>query len=130
VHIIIAPGLDDAGGAASAYGSNGIGPIAMPAADAFATRLEPGVGYNVELRVPWSTLGQPAPTLGSTVGFDVGIDLRLPPNEGGVLDYQAFHRVVPLLGTQKPNGVCPSYYWPAHPSCDDRTWCRPTLGGP
>ena len=85
------------------------------------------MGYDVELEIPWSTLGPPYPTLGAMAGFDIGIDVALPNEDGGLDWYQSFYEVRALTGPQMPNGACPM---DPHPGCDDRTWCRPALAGP
>jgi hypothetical protein len=134
MHVIAAPPALDAGGGGSALtfavnanGSGGGAPL--PASAGFAARLDPGVGYDIELQIPWSTLGPPYPTSGSTIGLDIGIDVMLPNDDGGLDWHQAFHKVLALVGTEMPNGACLSPTDP-HPACDDRTWCRPALGDP
>ena len=73
-------------------------------------------GYEVELRLPWTDLGgQPSP--GSSMGFDVGID---------VSDDEAMpRRVQSFLHYQSPTAATTcTATTTAEPSCDDRTWCE------
>jgi hypothetical protein len=117
-HIIIAAPPTDS---AASYATNG-GGIGTPlAAGTFATILDENVGYNVELEIPWSTLGSPPPSKGAKIAFDVGFDLMLP-SDGGLERYQAFHSILALTGA--PSQACGGFL---QPSCDDRTWCTPTL---
>jgi hypothetical protein len=112
------------GGIALIYGTNSpqnSAPLGSPMQ--FASRLEEGVGYDVELEIPWIALGAGAPAPGSYVGFDVGLDIVLPDDAGTQTVYQAFHAVV---STQHASDACVSPV--AYPGCDDRTWCRPALG--
>jgi hypothetical protein len=131
MHLIVAPafGTDASGYEAGAFiesaQANG-GPLLMNYPP-YAARVEPGVGYDVELEIPLSVLGQPDAAWGPKVGFDVGIDLVLPNDDGGFDWYQTFHEVLGLSGGAMPNGACPFNNFPT-PSCDDRTWCTPTLG--
>lgn len=83
----------------------------------FAARLVPG-GYEVELEIDWTSL-HGTPKTGLVIGFDLGVDVRQDPAViGPKLQSFLAYTAVSLTPCSKPT---------AHPSCDDRTWCTPTL---
>jgi hypothetical protein len=92
----------------------------------YATRLEPGVGYDVEVQIPWATLDASAPSPGSAIGFDAVVDIRVATEDGGD-DWWQVALIVEALPVGVPPGGCgatnPSY----QPYCDDRTWCTPVV---
>jgi hypothetical protein len=84
----------------------------------FAARLTSD-GYDVELEIPWSELhGTPAP--GVQIGFDYGIDVR----GTGAASSAPWVQALLGLNAQATSTCAPKA---SHPSCDDRTWCTPTL---
>ncbi|MFI5299405.1 MAG: hypothetical protein ACHREM_15035 [Polyangiales bacterium] len=86
----------------------------------WGARLVSG-GYEVELELPWSELqATPAtPVPGMHIAFDVAVDVRQNATNPTPLV-----QLVQGLDTVTPTTCAPTV---PHPSCDDRTWCMPTL---
>jgi hypothetical protein len=86
-------------------------------------------GYDLEFFIPWKVIGAPPgplPSAGSNIGLDVAIDYQsrspdAPTNNPG-------YQLLLNLAHQPDNQFCGSGM--LHPSCDDRTWCTPTLLAP
>jgi hypothetical protein len=92
--------------------------------DLYATRIVQG-GYEVEFKLLWSTLGvppSPAPASGTRIGFDLAAAFR---NRADMDNPDAvFQLVYGFVAVQ--SSPCGSAVQ-AHPWCDDRTWCTPSL---
>lgn len=72
------------------------------------TKTNQGQGYEVELTVPWSTLGVAKPDKGQTYAFDAAVDFN---DAGG-----AYVAYVDLAGTNP------------HPCCSTQAWTNLNLG--
>ncbi len=75
-------------------------------------------GYEVELLLLWSEL-KGTPASGLAIGFDLAVDVR-QISTGATPLVQALY----ALRTPTPTTCTRTE---AHPSCDDRAWCTPTL---
>lgn len=93
---------------------------------AYATRLLPGA-YEVEVKFLWSDL-KGVPGSGVNVAFDLGVDVRQsasPPKTPILQSFVGFKSDTPTDAAPFP---CNPITRPkGHPSCDDLTWCTPTL---
>ena len=79
-------------------------------------------GYVVELQLPWSAIGgSVAPTAGARIGFDFAVDYRA---RVGATNPQ-YQLLLALKSVPDLSAGC--FGDVAAPSCDDRTWCAPTL---
>jgi hypothetical protein len=97
------------------YGSDGLQTFLDPAH--FAARLTP-TGYEIELRIEWTLLAA-TPSSGKVIGFDAAVDVRQTASSS--LQLQSF------IGYRAITGTSPCGARGPHPSCDDRTWCVPSL---
>ena len=86
----------------------------------FAARIVPG-GYEIELLLDWTTLKM-KPVSGAVIAFDSAVDVRRDSSVTGP-------RLQSFLGYTKVIGPspCNPERTTAHPSCDDRSWCSPSL---
>lgn len=109
-HLIVAPPGPDGG---PGYLSS-----PSPWTAEWATRLVQG-GYDVELVIPWTELGGPAPESGSAVVLDVGVDITGPKGER----YQSFLAYTTVDGGQQ---FCKDNTKPT-PSESTLTWCSSKL---
>lgn len=73
--------------------------------------------YELEFRVPWSTLGGAAPAAGARIGFDMGADAHL--SNGPTSEFQSFYALASSMASN-----CSGT---AVPYCDDRSWCSTRL---
>lgn len=98
----------------------------------WAARLVSG-GWEAELFVPWSVLGRTsAPTAGTTIAADLGASVCDDPGAwaadakypicGTPYSADTFLAIKPVSATSTCNG-----WGGLAPTCDDRTWCQPTL---
>ena len=104
------------------YGMD-LGPLT--AAQVAVVRDPDATGYSVEYLIPWSRISAPGasatgPGAGQTIGFQFGVDYRNREDGGLQPGYQLTLALSNIAGTS----TCT--YQPI-PSCDDRTWCSPTL---
>ena len=114
--VVSAPTADIPSKASYDYAGNGM--LDLPYDPSLsAGRVVPG-GYEVEVSVPWSSLKDMlAP--GSAIGFDLALDVIDNPaaasrEQQGLMGFRT------VAETSCVNTA-------PHPSCDDRTWCLPTL---
>ncbi|GAC1393306.1 MAG: hypothetical protein NVSMB47_00340 [Polyangiales bacterium] len=111
LHVVLVPPSAGSGADAAIYDGESRGGALDPAL--WAARLVDG-GYEVELRVPWTMLGdQPVP--GSHVGLDVAVDVKDDP--------AATSRAARALLEDVSLPSSTSCAGAIQPSCDDRTWC-------
>jgi hypothetical protein len=90
-----------------------------------------GVGYNVEMAIPWSLIvvdGGTWPSADASIGFDFAVDYHTRPADAAPsVDYQG----ALSDNTSNDGGLPPACGQSVGsldtPSCDDLTWCRPTL---
>lgn len=128
-HIIVAPlGADGSpGGRVEALVTDTTDPAPFTAPRKFATRIEEGVGYDVELEVPWSTLDATTPlSPGTVIRLAVGVDLNIPVDGGS--PWQQLYLKGAGMTNQKSSTCDP--HPNAYPGCDDRTWAKPELTDP
>lgn len=83
----------------------------------FAGRLVQD-GYEIEVLLPWRTA---APAAGTTIGFDVGLNV----NDDPATPRRAFQFAIANLPVVDASN-CTADVGP-QPFCDDRTWCRPRV---
>lgn len=114
--IAVGPQAGTAPRAGVYYGSDGLQTFLDSAH--YAARITP-TGYELEMKIDWADL-KATPSSGKVIGFDIGVDVRQTASAS--LRLQSFLGFVPVSVTTPcalPRGP--------HPSCDDRTWCTPTL---
>ena len=114
--IAVAPQTGTPARAGVYYGSAGLQTFLDTAH--YAARITP-TGYEIELKIDWTDL-KATPTSGKIIGFDFAVDVRQTASSSLRLQsFLAFKPVTTTTPCDPPRG--------AHPSCDDRTWCTPTL---
>jgi hypothetical protein len=104
------------------YGTN-LGPLA----GAQVAAVRDATGYGIEAMLPWSRISAAdasaiGPGAGQTIGFMFGVDYR--DREAGA-PYQPEYQLTIPLHAVSDTSPCPNAQ--PIPSCDDRTWCTPTL---
>ncbi len=85
-------------------------------------------GYDLEIFLPWSAVvatGEQAPAAGASIGFDFAVDYRARYDAGAANpQYQLLLALKTVVGDA---AAADCQMRPPFPSCDDRTWCTPTL---
>lgn len=114
-HLVLTPPSTSAEGLGARYVD---GKRGAPLADSdWHSRRVQG-GFEIELHYPWTLLkNQAAP--GTTMGFDVAIDLKDDPTAKG-RELRVLMHVTPVASSPSCAALSVS---PADPFCDDRTWC-------
>ncbi|MEO7095011.1 MAG: hypothetical protein ABI175_17260, partial [Polyangiales bacterium] len=95
--------------------------------DGFQVFLDPGhiaaritpTGYELELKIDWADL-KAIPSSGKAIAFTAAVDVRqTAASRLKLQSFLGFRTVTATTPCDLPRGP--------HPSCDDRTWCVPTL---
>jgi hypothetical protein len=109
-------------------GNTLLGPLSS---DTVGAHRDGSDAYDIELMIPWRLIlapGATEPKAGSKIGFDFAVDYRYR-GDGGALN-PANPELQMLLADNPAVGTAPTDCPPGStsvPSCDDRTWCTPTL---
>jgi hypothetical protein len=84
-----------------------------------------GTSYDVEVFLPWTLASstEAAPSAGSTIGFDFGIDYQTRPPAAPAQGQQWLLQ----FNAQEPSTVPAACAFGEEAACDDRTWCAPIL---
>ena len=128
LQILVAPDLHDP--RAGSFTSAGYVDAGVPPASTFAVHLDTdaggATGYAIEYFIPWSMISAPSdplPAAGGRIDFDFALDYR--QRDLTIDSEPRYQLLLSSNGNVSNNPTC-SGQTPV-PSCDDRTWCTPTL---